>query len=115
MEVILSERRKELILYKNYKFSCKNLTKNGRKWRCTEKTCNAKLYVNEVKTTILKEETEHNHLPYKNVQRQLISNQLTNKYLLKNQQMISKLKTYQIYDKIYIEQEENLYQNSVSR
>ncbi|CAI6359480.1 unnamed protein product [Macrosiphum euphorbiae] len=79
MEVILSERGKELILYKNYKFSCKNLTKNGRKWRCTEKTCNAKLYVDEVKTTILKEETEHNHLPPKNVQRQIISNQVKRK------------------------------------
>jgi len=67
MEVILSERGKELILYKNYKFSCKNLTKNRRKWWCTEKTSNAKLYVDEVKTTILKEETEHNHLPPKNV------------------------------------------------
>ncbi|KAE9536151.1 hypothetical protein AGLY_007374 [Aphis glycines] len=79
MEVILSERGKELILYKNYKFSCKNLTKNGRKWRCTEKTCNAKLYVDEVKTTILKEETEHNHLPPKKIQRQIISNQVKRK------------------------------------
>lgn len=49
------------------------------KWRCTEKTCNAKLYVDEVKTTILKEETEHNHLPPKNVQRQIISNQVKRK------------------------------------
>jgi hypothetical protein len=45
----------------------------------TEKTCNAKLYVDDVKTTILKEETEHNHLPSKNVQRQIISNQVKRK------------------------------------
>jgi len=37
------------------------------------------LYVDEVETTILKEETEYNHLPPKNVQRQIISNQVKRK------------------------------------
>ena len=64
MEVILNERGKELILYKSYKLSCKELTKNGRKWRCTAETFNAKFYVDEGKTTILKEITIriNNHL-----------------------------------------------------
>lgn len=36
MKIILSERVQKLILYQSYKFSCKELSKNGRKRRCTE-------------------------------------------------------------------------------
>lgn len=57
MEVTLSEREKELILYKSYSFSFKDLTKNGCKWQCTEKNCNAKLYVDEVKTKNINKST----------------------------------------------------------
>jgi len=54
MEVILSERGKELILYKSYKFSCKDLIKNGCSGGAQKKLVgNAKLYVDEVKITIL--------------------------------------------------------------
>lgn len=37
MEVILSKRRRKIILCQSYKFSCKLLTKNGHKLRCTKK------------------------------------------------------------------------------
>lgn len=43
MDIVLSERDKELILYQSYTFSYKELTKNGRKWRYTVKSSNAKL------------------------------------------------------------------------
>jgi hypothetical protein len=79
MEIVLSERSKELIIYQNYKFSYKELTKKGHKWRCAHKSCNSKLYVNEGKTTILFEEIRHEHHPPNNLECQIISNQVKRK------------------------------------
>jgi len=63
-------------------FLLKNLgTKNGCKWRCirTKIVTLNRTYIDEGKTTILKEETEYNHLPPKNLKRQIISNQVKRK------------------------------------
>lgn len=79
MEKVLSERGKELIIYQFYKFSYKELTKKGHKWRCAHKSCNSKLYIDEDKTTILSEEIKHDHPPPNNLERQIISNQVKRK------------------------------------
>jgi hypothetical protein len=47
MEVIFSERGKELILLESFKYSKKSATKQGVKWCCTVKSCNTKIYVDE--------------------------------------------------------------------
>lgn len=39
MKNIESERGKELIRYKNYKFFFKELNQKRHKWRCIEKYC----------------------------------------------------------------------------
>ena len=79
MEIVLSERGKELNIYQNYKFSCKEFTKKRRKWRCAEKSCNSKLYIDECKTTVLNEEINHENPPPKNLERHIISNQVKRK------------------------------------
>jgi len=79
MEIVLSERGKEQIIYQNYKFSYKELTKKGHKWRCAHKSCNSKLYIDEGKTTILSEEIKLEHPPPKNLEQQIISNQVKRK------------------------------------
>jgi hypothetical protein len=47
MEGIFSERGKELILLESFKYSKTSVTKQGVKWCCTVKSCNAKVYVDE--------------------------------------------------------------------
>jgi hypothetical protein len=44
MEVIFSERGKELIHLESFKYTKKSATKQGVKWCCTVKSCNARIY-----------------------------------------------------------------------
>lgn len=71
---MLSEKGKQLIIFEGYKFRNSGITTNGIRWKCTVKSCNAKIYVDEDKTVILKNCAVHNHERCKNLVRQIISN-----------------------------------------
>ncbi len=76
---MLSEKGKQLIVYKNFKYRKEYETQEGMKWRCTKKNCKGKMYVAEDGKTILKEDFEHNHEPDQSLHRQIISNSVKRK------------------------------------
>lgn len=79
MEFMISQKGKSLIKYDGYKFHKTIETEDGWKWRCTQKTCNSKIYLLDDGKTITKTDICHNHEPEKNIQRQEVSNRLKRK------------------------------------
>lgn len=72
MEPTLSKRGKELIIYQNYKFSCKEYAKNpvnsGEWKKVTTLRC---WYIDEGKITFLNEEIKHDYLLPENLDQQI--------------------------------------------
>lgn len=66
METIISQRGKRLILYGGYKFRKIRKTLDGWLWRCTKKTCNSTLRLDDNEAVILREDIHHNHEPARN-------------------------------------------------
>lgn len=79
MESMLSERGRKLIILAGYKFYKDCETNDGWKWRCTARKCNAKLYLDENATIILKSDLQHTHDSSKNLRREIISNSVKRK------------------------------------
>jgi len=62
-EIVISERKNQLILYKSFKFYNKAYVKylDAYKWQCVNKKCTAKIYVDRDMKMIVKDESLHNH------------------------------------------------------
>jgi len=63
-EIVAGERENDLIIYQNGKFFITNFAKYlcAYKWKCINKKRNAKIYINESLTNILKYDVDHkNH------------------------------------------------------
>jgi hypothetical protein len=63
-EIVAGERENDLVIYQNEKFFKTNFVKYlcAYKWKCVNKKCNAKIYINESLTEILKYDIDHkNH------------------------------------------------------
>jgi hypothetical protein len=74
MYSILSEKGKKLLIVEDFKFYRVNPTKNGVKWRCVQKSCRTKLYVDESDTVILSKDGDHNHSKEEKLVQQMVSN-----------------------------------------
>lgn len=79
LETVYSEKGKLLILYQGYKFYKAYEGIQGNSWRCVQKKCPAKLLLNDCNSTILKENTTHNHEKSQNLGREIVSNSLKRK------------------------------------
>lgn len=83
LKQVESERGKVLLIFKNFKFSDKGILKSGeKKWRCTLKSCGAKLYTigegNDL--VIVRNDATHNHNEnVQKLQRQIVSAQVKRK------------------------------------
>lgn len=77
---MLSERGTKLIVFNGYKFRKDRECSKGWKWRCTKKNCLAKLYMDELSSTVLDSFPFHNHSTEKMLSRQIISNNLKRKF-----------------------------------
>jgi len=62
-EIVISDRKKQLILYKSFKFYNKAYVKllDAYNWQCVNKKCTAKMYVDCDFKMIVKDESLHNH------------------------------------------------------
>lgn len=114
METVLSQRGQKLIVVNKFKFYRVYVTQEGVRWRCVNKACKAKIYVDESETILLREEEFHNHEAEKeDIQlRKAVSNKVKRKAvediyerpsklihseLKTNSQAISHIKTSDIY------------------
>jgi len=73
MESVLIVTGRKLVALTGYKFYNDLETKEGWTWRCTNRKCTAKAYLDENATVILKD-LHHNHDASKNLLRERISN-----------------------------------------
>ncbi|KAE9531503.1 hypothetical protein AGLY_010709 [Aphis glycines] len=83
-EIVAGERQNNLVIYQNEKFFKTNFVKYlcAYKWKCINKKCNAKIYINESLTDIVKYDVDHqNHEkpPINTLKKKLFSNQLKRK------------------------------------
>ena len=83
-EIVAGERENDLVIYQNEKFFKTNFVKYlcAYKWKCVNKKCNAKIYINESLTEILKydiDHTNHEKQPINVLKKKLFSNQLKRK------------------------------------
>ena len=74
LKIIISERGRDLIVYKKYTFYEEKHVNDGIKWRCTHRGCLSKLYLNESSTVIFRCELTHKHEEPRKLSRKIISN-----------------------------------------
>lgn len=74
---MLSEKGRVLLVYEGFKFYKSDVTKLGQKWRCVQKKCTAKVYVDD--THDIMPVGQHNHQVSKNLPREYISNSVKRK------------------------------------
>lgn len=81
-KLITSEKGKPLLLLNGYKFSKSHVAKCGKiRWKCTKKTCNAKLYTHETQICMITDDSvlTHSHEKDQTLDRQIISNSIKRK------------------------------------
>lgn len=65
------QRGNLVLLFENYKFSQKQLTKVGQKWNCTRKDCNVTFFTDvQMKRLVRAPDQEHHHPPPENPAKQ---------------------------------------------
>ncbi|KAF0757980.1 Uncharacterized protein FWK35_00013495 [Aphis craccivora] len=63
IQIIMSEKGKELVFLGNFKYCFVRKRKDGYiKWVCTDKNCTASIVTTTDKTSLLQSTGEHNHL-----------------------------------------------------
>lgn len=75
--VMLSQRGRELLVFKNHKFYKGDLTQQGQKWRCVKRKCTAKLFVDSTNDVL--PVGDHNHEICEVLARQFVSNSVKRK------------------------------------
>ena len=80
MQVIKSQRGRDLIVINNFKFAFGYKNQNNVEvWRCVIKKCKAKITTNSEKSCMFTEEGTHNHNAADNIASQAISNSVKRK------------------------------------
>ena len=76
---MLSEKGKELKVLNNYKFMFATSVKNGKRWRCTTKLCNAFIVTDTSGENIVRYGGFHAHNPHQYIARDFLANQVKSK------------------------------------